>query len=209
MSSSCSGVALMTCRRRRSPTMIALPVGRPTVRRAAPELLPRRECLKDLVERLLPYCYDATVGDLAVGKTVLIAAHRFTTSPGWPLVATRSPPCLSGREGVRPLARRSASPSASETATRAGPPRRRDDRSEPSRAQHAHHKVHGSEAFGSRRSCVRCSRTRSWVNERHNDDLPLRAGVFAPPLGVPDGCKIACPGVRLRLHHRSGVGAQG
>jgi 2,3-bisphosphoglycerate-dependent phosphoglycerate mutase len=40
-----------------------------------PELLPRSECLKDVVARLLPYWYDAIVGDLAAGKTVLIAAH--------------------------------------------------------------------------------------------------------------------------------------
>jgi 2,3-bisphosphoglycerate-dependent phosphoglycerate mutase len=40
-----------------------------------PELLPRSECLKDVVERLLPYWYDAIVGDLAAGKTVLLAAH--------------------------------------------------------------------------------------------------------------------------------------
>jgi 2,3-bisphosphoglycerate-dependent phosphoglycerate mutase len=40
-----------------------------------PELLPRSECLKDVVARLLPYWYDVIVGDLAAGKTVLIAAH--------------------------------------------------------------------------------------------------------------------------------------
>jgi len=40
-----------------------------------PELLPRSECLKDVVERMLPYWYDAIVGDLAAGRTVLVAAH--------------------------------------------------------------------------------------------------------------------------------------
>ena len=40
-----------------------------------PELLPRSECLKDVVERMLPYWYDVIVGDLAAGKVVLIAAH--------------------------------------------------------------------------------------------------------------------------------------
>ena len=40
-----------------------------------PELLPRSECLKDVVERMLPYWYDAIVGDLAAGRTVLVSAH--------------------------------------------------------------------------------------------------------------------------------------
>jgi 2,3-bisphosphoglycerate-dependent phosphoglycerate mutase len=40
-----------------------------------PELMPRAECLKDVVERLLPYWYDAIVADLAAGLTVLVAAH--------------------------------------------------------------------------------------------------------------------------------------
>lgn len=39
------------------------------------ELIPRTECLADVVDRLLPYWYDAIVPDLAVGKTVLVAAH--------------------------------------------------------------------------------------------------------------------------------------
>ncbi len=37
--------------------------------------LPRTECLKDVIARLLPYWEDAVVPDLASGKTVLIAAH--------------------------------------------------------------------------------------------------------------------------------------
>ncbi|GLU47405.1 phosphoglyceromutase [Nocardiopsis ansamitocini] len=40
-----------------------------------PELLPRTECLADVVDRMLPYWYDAIVPDLAAGRTVLVAAH--------------------------------------------------------------------------------------------------------------------------------------
>lgn len=39
------------------------------------ELLPRTECLADVVARLLPYWYDAIVPDLAANRTVLVAAH--------------------------------------------------------------------------------------------------------------------------------------
>ena len=39
------------------------------------ESVPRTECLKDVVTRFLPYWYDAIVGDLQLGRTVLIAAH--------------------------------------------------------------------------------------------------------------------------------------
>jgi 2,3-bisphosphoglycerate-dependent phosphoglycerate mutase len=41
----------------------------------APELVPRAECLADVVERMLPYWYDALVPDLRLGHTVLVAAH--------------------------------------------------------------------------------------------------------------------------------------
>jgi len=37
--------------------------------------LPRTECLKDVIGRLLPYWDDAVVPDLKDGRTVLIAAH--------------------------------------------------------------------------------------------------------------------------------------
>ncbi|SDN16717.1 phosphoglyceromutase [Allokutzneria albata] len=37
--------------------------------------LPRTECLKDVVARLLPYWEKAIVPDLRSGKTVLVAAH--------------------------------------------------------------------------------------------------------------------------------------
>jgi len=40
-----------------------------------PELRPRTECLADVVERMLPYWYDAIVPDLLLGRTVLVAAH--------------------------------------------------------------------------------------------------------------------------------------
>jgi len=40
-----------------------------------PELMPRTECLKDVLERTLPYWYDAIVPDLRTGLTVLVAAH--------------------------------------------------------------------------------------------------------------------------------------
>jgi 2,3-bisphosphoglycerate-dependent phosphoglycerate mutase len=39
------------------------------------ELIPSSECLKDVLERALPYWYDAIVPDLLSGKTVLVAAH--------------------------------------------------------------------------------------------------------------------------------------
>jgi 2,3-bisphosphoglycerate-dependent phosphoglycerate mutase len=40
-----------------------------------PELLPSTECLKDVVERMLPYWYDAIVPDLLVDDCVLVSAH--------------------------------------------------------------------------------------------------------------------------------------
>ena len=39
------------------------------------ELIPRTECLADVVDRLLPYWYDAIVPDLAAGRTVFVVAH--------------------------------------------------------------------------------------------------------------------------------------
>ncbi|MCU1658246.1 MAG: phosphoglycerate mutase 1 family protein [Pseudonocardiales bacterium] len=39
------------------------------------ENLPRTECLADVVDRMLPYWYDAIVPDLRLGRTVLVAAH--------------------------------------------------------------------------------------------------------------------------------------
>jgi 2,3-bisphosphoglycerate-dependent phosphoglycerate mutase len=40
-----------------------------------PELLPSAECLKDVVDRMLPYWYDAIVPDLLVHRFVLVSAH--------------------------------------------------------------------------------------------------------------------------------------
>ena len=40
-----------------------------------PELLPSTECLKDVVERMLPYWYDAIVPDLLTAPCVLVSAH--------------------------------------------------------------------------------------------------------------------------------------
>ncbi|BEP12659.1 phosphoglyceromutase [Acidothermaceae bacterium B102] len=40
-----------------------------------PEDLPLAECLKDVVNRMLPYWFDSIVPDLTAGKTVLVTAH--------------------------------------------------------------------------------------------------------------------------------------
>ena len=40
-----------------------------------PEILPSAECLKDVVERTLPYWYDAIVPDLLSHPSVLVSAH--------------------------------------------------------------------------------------------------------------------------------------
>jgi 2,3-bisphosphoglycerate-dependent phosphoglycerate mutase len=40
-----------------------------------PDLLPGSECLKDVVDRMLPYWFDAVIPDLAAGLCVLVAAH--------------------------------------------------------------------------------------------------------------------------------------
>ena len=39
------------------------------------DLLPKSECLHDVLERMLPWWYDAIVPDLRAGATVLVAAH--------------------------------------------------------------------------------------------------------------------------------------
>ncbi|MDQ1397328.1 MAG: 2,3-bisphosphoglycerate-dependent phosphoglycerate mutase, partial [Acidimicrobiaceae bacterium] len=41
----------------------------------APDQLPASECLKDVVDRMLPYWHDRIVPDLQAGKVVLVAAH--------------------------------------------------------------------------------------------------------------------------------------
>ncbi len=40
-----------------------------------PELMPRTECLADVLDRMMPYWYDAVVPDLRAGRTVLVTAH--------------------------------------------------------------------------------------------------------------------------------------
>jgi 2,3-bisphosphoglycerate-dependent phosphoglycerate mutase len=47
----------------------------PQYRGLPPELVPRTECLKDVVERLLPYWFDGIVPDLQRGRTVFVVAH--------------------------------------------------------------------------------------------------------------------------------------
>ena len=47
----------------------------PRYARIPADVRPNTECLKDVVERMLPYWYDAIVPDLRVGNTVLVAAH--------------------------------------------------------------------------------------------------------------------------------------
>ncbi|HVW80897.1 MAG TPA: phosphoglyceromutase [Mycobacteriales bacterium] len=50
-------------------------VGDPRYASLAPEIVPRTECLADVIVRLLPYWYDAIVPDLRAGRTVLVVAH--------------------------------------------------------------------------------------------------------------------------------------
>jgi len=40
-----------------------------------PELRPQTECLKNVVERMLPYWYDQIVPDLRAGQVTMLAAH--------------------------------------------------------------------------------------------------------------------------------------
>ena len=47
----------------------------PRYRDLAPDVLPASECLKDVLERLLPYWHDAIVPDLRAGAVVLVSAH--------------------------------------------------------------------------------------------------------------------------------------
>ncbi len=49
--------------------------GAPAYAGLADEILPRTECLADVVTRMLPYWYDAIVPDLRTGRTVCVAAH--------------------------------------------------------------------------------------------------------------------------------------
>ena len=49
--------------------------GDPRYAELPPELMPRTECLADVVARMLPCWYDAVVPDLRAGRSVLVAAH--------------------------------------------------------------------------------------------------------------------------------------
>ena len=50
-------------------------VGDPRYAGLPDEIVPRTECLADVVDRMLPYWYDAIVPDLRSGQTVCVAAH--------------------------------------------------------------------------------------------------------------------------------------
>lgn len=50
-------------------------VGDPAYAAMPDEIVPRTECLKDVVVRMLPYWYDAIVPDLRALGTVLVVAH--------------------------------------------------------------------------------------------------------------------------------------
>jgi 2,3-bisphosphoglycerate-dependent phosphoglycerate mutase len=50
-------------------------VGDPRYADLPPELMPRTECLADVVRRMLPYWYDGIVPDLRRGQTVAVVAH--------------------------------------------------------------------------------------------------------------------------------------
>jgi 2,3-bisphosphoglycerate-dependent phosphoglycerate mutase len=50
-------------------------VGDPRYANLPDEIKPRTECLADVVDRMLPYWYDAIVPDLRTGRTVCVAAH--------------------------------------------------------------------------------------------------------------------------------------
>jgi 2,3-bisphosphoglycerate-dependent phosphoglycerate mutase len=47
----------------------------PRYERLAPDVLPRSECLRDVLARVLPYWHDAIVPDLRRGQVVLVSAH--------------------------------------------------------------------------------------------------------------------------------------
>jgi 2,3-bisphosphoglycerate-dependent phosphoglycerate mutase len=50
-------------------------VGDPRYADLPPELMPRTECLADVVRRMLPYWYDGIVPDLRRGQIVAVVAH--------------------------------------------------------------------------------------------------------------------------------------
>jgi 2,3-bisphosphoglycerate-dependent phosphoglycerate mutase len=58
-----------------APNLTAELAADPRYADLAPDLLPSAECLKDVVERMLPYWYDAIVPDLRAHGCVLVSAH--------------------------------------------------------------------------------------------------------------------------------------
>jgi 2,3-bisphosphoglycerate-dependent phosphoglycerate mutase len=51
------------------------PAGDPRYAELPPEMIPRSECLADVVDRMLPWWVDGIVPDLRAGRIVLVAAH--------------------------------------------------------------------------------------------------------------------------------------
>jgi 2,3-bisphosphoglycerate-dependent phosphoglycerate mutase len=51
------------------------PVHDPRYALLPPELMPRTECLKDVLIRLMPYWHDVIIPDLAADRTMLVVAH--------------------------------------------------------------------------------------------------------------------------------------
>ena len=49
--------------------------GDPRYASLPPELLPRTECLKDVLGRMMPYWQDAIIADLLAGRPALVVAH--------------------------------------------------------------------------------------------------------------------------------------
>ena len=74
-SSSCSGAARSTPRRRRSTTTSEFSQAADPRYADLGDELPRTECLKDVIARFLPYWEAEIVPDLQTGRTVLVAAH--------------------------------------------------------------------------------------------------------------------------------------
>jgi 2,3-bisphosphoglycerate-dependent phosphoglycerate mutase len=50
-------------------------VGDPRYANLSDDEMPRTECLKDVIARMLPYWREGIIPDLAAGRTVLVAAH--------------------------------------------------------------------------------------------------------------------------------------
>jgi 2,3-bisphosphoglycerate-dependent phosphoglycerate mutase len=49
--------------------------GDPRYAAVSADVVPTSECLADVIDRMLPYWYDALIPDLRAGHTVLVAAH--------------------------------------------------------------------------------------------------------------------------------------